>query len=257
MVIAVRKIKFIIFIISFLSICGVNENLIEKKIPRNIQYGYGSGGIINCEEYLKNKYDGEVTEIDSDRLEMINIPQNEFKNNVGNCAIVAITRVLDYYAKNGYLNIDTRDPYEFYQIVEDIAVKKCGYEKEKGGVKAIQLKNILVEVLKYCKSEKILCKQRISVWNFDKHIKKEINEKRPIILSNFIKRGWYGGHALTVCGYKIYNIRKKICGITINKKYPMIEVYDGWSDEVRYVDYRAYNKEVQRYASIINLFKKK
>ena len=254
----VKKINKIIlmFLMMLLAIYLANESfLIEKRIPSSVQSGYGSGGIIKCEEYLKSKYGGEVKKLASKSLELIDIPQNNFKENVGNCAIVAITRIMDYYAKNGYINIETRDPYEFYDIVQEIAVKKHGYDKEKGGIRARDLKKILVDVLKYCNCDKVLCKQRITAWNFKRHIKKEIDAKRPVILCNFINGGWYGGHAMVVCGYKIYNIRKKVCGIFVNKKYPMIEVYDGWSNKVRYIDYRAYNKEIQRYGSTINFLK--
>lgn len=255
MVIMVGKIYKIIlvFLLPVLIICAANESLLMgKKIPSSVQLGYGSSGIINCEEYLKSKYKGEVTKIYSKSLELTNITQNMFQENVGNCAIVAITRLIDYYAKNGYLNIETRDPYEFYQIVQEIAAEKYGYNKEKGGVRALDLVKILRDVLKCCNGNTTLFKQRITVWTFKRHIKREIDANRPVMLGNFSKSGWYGGHALVVCGYSIYNIRKKYCGIFVNKKYPMIEVYDGWSDKVRYIDYRAYNKEIQRYASVIN-----
>lgn len=78
----------------------------------------------------------------------------------------------------------------------------------------------------------------IYVWSFNDQVKKEINADRPVIMN--ILRGYYGNHKVTVCGYAIYKRTKSYLGIKITKTYDMVQVYDGWSTNKKYIDYSAF-----------------
>ena len=114
--------------------------------------------------------------------------------------------------------------------------KKYGYT-EKGGTWPTKINNIIDDVLEdygYSKSYS----KGIYVWTFSGQVKKEIDNKRPVVMN--IVRGYYGNHSVTVCGYSIYKSKHKLLIGSYTKTHNMICTYDGWKSTRRYIDYEAF-----------------
>ena len=226
-----------------------NISCVEKRY--NGQRGYGSSGIFDCEKYLKDKYKGNISVVSSKSVDMINATQREFasKKGEGNCVLVAITRLVHYYAENGYINITDTNVEQIYEIVRQIAIDKYNYTGN--GICILELKSLINDVL-----TQFGCKSTISLkpimWKFDKHIKSEIDNGKPIILAIGEGFGYYRKHALVISGYKIYNVEKNTLWGKKNKQYPVIEVYDGWTNSVRYIDYNKFKHEMQNLTSMVS-----
>lgn len=212
--------------------CDEDDEWLQKSY--NGQSGYGYGGIDDCKKYLKDRYGGTITLSSQKTLPMENFRQADLAKNANNCSLTAITRILYYYYNAGYTKID--DNYiDIYREVEKVA-KKYGYTASKGTFPT-KINNIVEDVLKGYGYSKSKCKG-VYVWYFGTHIKNEIDDKKPVIMN--IARGYYGNHTVTVCGYAVYKRTKKTLGIKITKTYRMIQVYDGWSSDKKYIDYSAF-----------------
>lgn len=207
-----------------------NETL-QKQY--NGQSGSGYGGIDDCSKYLKDRYGGTITKSSSKTLSMANFKQSELESG-NNCSLAAITRVLYYYNKNGYTKISSSYK-KIYEKVKKYA-EKYGYTPSKGTFPT-KINNIVNDVLKDYGYGKSKCKG-IYIWTFNNQVKKEVDNKRPVIMN--IARGYYGNHTVTVCGYAVYKRTKKKLGIKTTKTYNMIQVYDSWSTNKRYIDYSAF-----------------
>ncbi len=195
---------------------------------------YGYGGIIDCKEYLEDRYGGNASLSSAKSLTMQNFKMSNLESNANNCTLVAITRILRYYYDKGYRKIDS-SRYDIYKQVKSVAAK-YGYTAE-DGVGFTKINNIVDDVLDYYGYGDSICKG-IYAWDFDTEVKDEINAGRPVVMN--IARGYYGNHTITVCGYKIYSLTKNALIGTSTKKYNMIEVYDGWESSKRYIDYNAF-----------------
>ncbi len=207
------------------------SELLQKQYKG--QSGSGYGGIDDCSKYLKDRYGGTITKVSSKTLSMANFLQADFGDS-NNCSLAAITRVLYYYSKNGYTKIDS-SYNKIYAKVKKYG-KKHGYTTKKG-TSPTKINNIVNDVLKDYGYKKSKCKG-IYVWTFKKQVKKEVDNKRPVIMN--IARGYYGNHTVTVCGYAVYKRTKKTLGIKTTKTYNMIQVYDSWSNSKKYIDYNAF-----------------
>ena len=229
---------------------NMSQQVLNVERRYNGQQGYGSSGIINCEEYLKDKYKANVSTIAAKKVDMINSTQKEFESmkGEGNCTLVAITRVIHYYATNGYIDITNKDVDRIYETVRQIAIDKYNYTGN--GINMLDLKSLINDVL-----AQFGCKATVSlkpaIWSFNKHIKPEIDNGNPIILTNAEGFGYYRKHALVISGYKICNVEKNRLFGEKHKQYPMLEVYDGWTNSVRYIDYRKFKREMQNLTSIV------
>lgn len=197
------------------------------------QSGSGYGGIDDCKKYLQDRYGGTITKTSSKSLSMANFKQSDLEADASNCTLAAITRIL-YFYRNKYTKIDN-DYTKIYKKVKKVA-KKYGYTKKKGTA-FTKINNIVDDVVHDYGYKKSKC-SGIYVWTFDNQVKAEIDNNRPVIMN--IARGYYANHTVTVCGYAKYTCTKKVLGITTKKTYNMIEVYDGWSNSKRYIDYSAF-----------------
>lgn len=182
---------------------------------------------------MKDRYGGTITKSSAKALSMANFLQADFGDS-NNCSLAAITRVLYYYRKNGYTKIDS-SYNKIYAKVKKYE-KKHGYTTSKG-TKPTKIDNIVKDVLKDYGYGKSKC-NGIYIWNFNNQVKKEIDNKRPVIMN--IARGYYGNHSVTVCGYETYKRTKKTLGVKTTKTYNMIQVYDSWKRSKRYIDYSAF-----------------
>ena len=217
----------------------------------NGQIGYGSSGILDCEEYLKDKYNGEVNLVEYNNLELTDVPQIEFSKGSpeGNCCITTIARVIYYYSESGEIQIEDKDVDAIYNVVRDIAIDKYEYPPE-GGLYSGYVKPLIEDVFEHY-GYNVEVGEEIVYWNFDEHVKNEIDNKKPVILANGLGFGYYSRHALSICGYKTYKVSKRILFWTYNKEYPMIEVCDGWSYRTKYIDYNQFKRELQSWTSMV------
>ena len=227
------------------------ENNIQISKRYDGQRGYGSSGICDCGKYLKDRYKGKITEVCGKSLDVLHDLQSDFAQNEreGNCALVSVTKLVNYYLINGDIEIKDNSVEEIYQTVKKIAVNKYGYAGN--GIKALYMKPLIEDVFKYY-DYKVEVKFNTLTLDFNEQVKKEIDNNRPIILINTgIFGGYYGAHALPIRGYKVYNVSKRILFFKRNKEYPMIEVTDGWEFSNRYIDYDKFKHELQGFASSI------
>lgn len=212
---------------------NVTDDALSKSKKYKGQDGTGYGGITDPEKYLKDRYGGTISKSSTKSLWMASFICSKFETE-GNCTLVAITRILDYYRKEGYNKI----PLIQQDIYDDVlkVAKKYGFTESKGTMPT-KINNIIDKVLDNYGYPKSYSKG-IYVWNFKENVKKEIDKDRPVIMN--IARGYYGGHTVTVCGYGIYKSKHKMLIGSYKKTHNLIQVYDGWECTKRYIDYEAF-----------------
>lgn len=201
----------------------------------------GYGNITDCKKYLEEKYGGKVELISEKSLEMRCFTTKVFESEEKNCSLTAITRVLAYYGDKGYAGIEKSVP-DIYKTVKSTAWGN-GYTLKRG-TNPTKIDNIIKKVLGGYGYKKAKCRG-IYAWGFKPEVKKEIDADRPVIMN--ITRGYYAKHSVTVCGYKIYKVTKKwLFGSRKINGY-MIEVYDGWSEKKKYIDYKLFADDLINY----------
>ena len=231
------------------------QNILEDNLQISKRYngqeGYGSSGIVDCKKYLKHKYKGSITKLLEKELDLVPIRQIDFSEtwDEGNCVLVAITKMVNYYSINGDITIKDKNLVEIYRTVKNIAVSKYRYTPETG-VAMIYIKPLIEDVFKAYNC-KVSVHSTSVIWNFEDDIKNQIDNDRPVIFANSIGFGYYSEHALLVSGYETYNVNKKRLVRPDDKKYPMIQVHDGWSYSARYIDYNKFKWEIQNLTSTI------
>ncbi len=149
---------------------------------------------------------------------------SRLEKGVENCSTAAITRVLSYYRERGMKRFP--DEKALYAVIKEIAVK-YGYTA-KNGTNFTKIDNILsgaFSAFNYSGKAK-----SIYIWDFDT-VRKEIDRENPLILN--IAFGKYRDHTVTVVGYFERTVRKG----AFRRRERMLEIYDGWSEDVRVLDF--------------------
>lgn len=196
------------------------------------------GGIEDPLKYVNDRYDEGWTEIanpNSSISGMKNFTQNSLESGANNCTLASITRVMKYYSERGYSNIPT-DINKIYEKVRQIG-EKHGYDPKKTGLardlfvytpfEIDEMTKETWEAFGYTNATPDN-KYGVFVDQLDV-IKDNINNGDPVLLS--IPGGDdYSGHTVTVLGYKEFQKEGE------DSRF-LIEVYDGWSQNVRYVDW--------------------
>ena len=206
-----------------------NENNLENHYNGQDLNAWGYGGIYDCELYLQDRYGVQILTStgesinDNEKYTLRDLSSTD--NN--NCTIGAVTRLI---AHEGRINIPgfSLSPYVVYPIVKERAIQ-YGYTPEKGTFPT-KINNIIEKSAEDVGRYDVRSKG-VYIWNFDSEVVQQINEKKMVVMN--ITRGYYQNHSVAVVGYKIYTAE---VGNSI-KEYPMIEIYDGWVEEVRYIDY--------------------
>ncbi len=206
-----------------------NKNLKENGQHNSFK---GYGGIEEPARYINREYGLGWNETDTATIsEVESFTQILFENDSNNCVLASITRVMKYYNIIGYSNIPT-DVIEIYKTVKNIGVK-YGYDPIKTGV----IRDLFVytpwviddmvkdtwKAFNYIKGDG--CNDYFSKL---KIIKKSIDKFNPLLLN--MAFGDYKNHTVSVIGYKVYSKKDK-------RDNTLVQIYDGWSNTVRYIDW--------------------
>lgn len=135
------------------------------------------------------------------------------------CTLAALTRVLAYYRDHGAA---FPEDGALYSAVREAAVKH-GYTVRRG-TNPFRIAAVAREVLRHfgCPGK---VKSRY-LWSFST-MRRAIGNGHPLLFN--IAFGYYRDHTVTVIGVREYR--------RAWKKRRLIEVYDGWTKEKRYIDY--------------------
>jgi len=215
-----------------------------ETIKSNGQASYCSdyGGIDEPKKFLEVVYNNNGYTLGYEKTlcsKISNFTQGYLEPNAGNCTLASITRILKYFGDQGYTKIpvNTKD---IYIKVRDIGVNH-GYKPSApdSGVKSywynlvtynpFEIDNMVQEAWDAFNYQSGKGNNKYT-FTFDT-IKNEIDNNRPMLLN--IGTGDYSGHTVTIIGYKYYNSPDR--NSYVDK--PFLQIYDGWSDEIRYIDY--------------------
>ena len=220
----------------------------------------GAGGIEDPLRYVNDKYGDGWKETRSSSISGVqNFTQGSLEANANNCVLASITRVMKYYSDMGYSNIPS-DINEIYKKVREIGVEH-GYDPEKTGFfrdlfvyTPFEIDEMVRDTWKAFGYENVSPDNKYGVFTDQVQVIKEnIDNGDPVLLS--IPGGDdYGGHTVTVIGYKEFSKEGEE-----NKFF--VEIYDGWSQNVRYVDWSVLKEGMQQlrfdenfYSDIASLF---
>ncbi|WP_027628453.1 hypothetical protein [Ruminiclostridium cellobioparum] len=196
----------------------------------------GYGGIEDLERYVVFELGTGWEQKKSKKIEQIlNFKQTIFgPDNRNNCTLASITRIMKYYSALGFHEIPS-DIHEIYAIVREIGVKH-GYDPEKSGIlrdlfiyTPFEIKTMVGDTWKKFGYERSK-PNNIYIGKL-KAIKNSIDDMNPVLLN--IACGDYEGHTVTVTGYREFGSSREHCN---NRTF--VQVYDGWSEDVRYIDWK-------------------
>ena len=202
----------------------------REQLPQNLKKPSGTGGIADCESYLREKYGCEPV-LEKEVLLPVETASNlqiSGRKGAENCSVAAVARISEYWC--GVQNVSfPHNLADTYQVAEILAATKYKYTAQKG-LSQLRIKPLLHEV---AHRYGIYLNVRLHfLWNYKKHIEGELDAGRPVILN--IALGYYRNHSITVAGYRIYD-----CG---GKKIPMLAAADGWNPGLRYIDVREFRR---------------
>ncbi len=215
----------------------MTENTDTKNNGQHKDF-YGYGGIESLDRYIKIEYGYGWEQKSSKCIEGIpNFKQSSFgAENQNNCTLASITRIMKYYSDLGLQGIPS-DIQDIYSIVREIGVKH-GYSPEKSGLfrdlfiyTPFEIKTIVRET--WSKFGYVGSKSKNIYYRKLKIIKNSIDDMNPVLLN--IAGGDYQGHTVTVIGYKVYGDNREC-----QPDMSFVTVLDGWSEEVRYIDWKKF-----------------
>lgn len=146
-----------------------------------------------------------------------------------NCVLVSITRVLAYYASQGWSRIPL-EPERIYSVVREIGVRH-GYDPGKSGL----LRDLFVYtpfVIDDIATEAWQAfgynagRSRNRYLRKLEAIRQDIDAGNPLLMS--LAFGDYPSHTVTVTGYRIYTLPG-------HRPRHYIRIFDGWRTKDRYV----------------------
>ena len=203
----------------------------------------GYGKIVVPELYMYSTY-GSGKLKDSNNISNVtgvninNKTQSQYENgnNINNCTLTSITKILEYYQKLGNMGIPLNDQ-DIYDEVKNIAKDKYGYSDEKGVPESVAIKlqngSILTDSWKGLAGYYHGKGNDLFTVNANLTIKNQVDKGNPFMLN--IVSGTYVSHTITGVGYQDYTISNS------NKNIMLIEVYDNYSNTARYIDFNRFN----------------
>jgi len=202
----------------------------KEQVPENHKKAAGPGGIADCEKYLKEHYGADPV-LEREILLPIETDSNlqmSGRKGAENCSVAAAARVCEYWCSRE----DVKFPHNLadsYQVSEILAASRHRYTEQKG-LSQFRIKPLLHE-LTHRYGINLDCRLHI-LWNYKKHIERELEAGRPVILN--IALGYYRNHSVTVAGLREYS-----CG---GKQVIMLAIADGWNPGIRYIDMRVFRR---------------
>lgn len=210
------------------------------------KYFSGYGGIEDPTKYVNAEYSSGWTESKSASISGIdNFKQAELESDANNCTLASITRIMKYYSGMGYSKIPS-DIKIIYKKVREIGVKH-GYDPKKTGI----LRDLFIytpweidNMVKDTWDEFGYPKGDADNDYFSKlgTIKSNIDEHHPLLLN--MVSGDYSGHTVTVIGYKTFSKKEES-----DKNF--VQIYDGWSNTIRYIDWTKFGNTLSSITKII------
>ena len=192
----------------------------------------GYGGIENPDLHCRvTAGDGWEMERDVVIPEVDGFSQNQLESGAPNCVPVSLTRVLQAFARKGYVRVPL-PPEEIYPHVRRVAVRH-GYDPRKHGLfydlfvyTPFSIGRMAAEAWQAFGYEHGSGKNRY-VGRL-RHIRAHLDMGMPVLLN--LAFGDYPSHTLTVTGYRVY--------VRAGRRYRVyLRVFDGWSPETRYIDW--------------------
>jgi hypothetical protein len=190
------------------------------------------GGIEDLLKYINNEYGASWVESKASTVSGIeNFTQASLEGAANNCTLAAITRIMRYFRDKGYNRIPS-DIGEIYKRVRKVAVEH-GYDPKKVG--------FLRDLFVYTPWE--IDDMVRDVWKAFGYadgngnnrylfklgsITNNIDNGSPILLN--ITSGYYENHTVCVIGYKVFSRQGE-------RDMMFVQVYDGWSEAKRYIDW--------------------
>ena len=207
----------------------------------------GYGGIYNLSQYIKDRY-GDGWTLSQGKF-IVGVPiftQNDMEKNANNCTLTAIARVLAYHRDtNDRCGIP--DNKSLYEDIKSIA-RTHGYTAE-AGTWPTEIDNIVDELIRKYGYEGAGTNLYLTEYTFD-NVKKEIDANRPLLLN--IAVGYYSNHTITVIGYYEYVRYQGLLNIKQTKRF--LRVHEGWTGEVRYIEFSKPMKPIVGSLSTIEIF---
>ncbi len=209
----------------------------------------GYGGIEAIEKYVAFEFGTGWEQKKSKNIEgILNFKQTIFgSDDQNNCTLASITRIMKYYSDQGLQEIPS-DINELYGIVREIGVKH-GYNPAKSGLlrdlfiyTPFEIKTMVRDTWERfgylrSKSKNIYFKKLKAIIN-------SVDDMNPVLLN--IAGGDYKGHTVTVTGYRVFgNSREQRDDRTF------VQIYDGWSEDMRYIDWRRFGATLANVTRII------
>lgn len=193
----------------------------------------GYGGIVDTTMYVNATFGSGWIEAETVSITGIaGFAQQELEEYANNCTLASITRIMKYYSDRGYANIPS-DIKEIYTEVRKIGVAH-GYDPKKNSI----LRDLFVytpwdidnmvrdtwRAFGYTNGD-----GRNSYFLKLNTLKSNINNSNPLLLN--ITYGDYKGHTVSVIGYKVFSKEGE-------KDITLVQIFDGWSETVRYIDWK-------------------
>ncbi len=198
----------------------------------------GYGGIEDLERYVAFELGTGWEQKKSKNIKgILNFKQTIFgPDNLNNCTLASITRTMKYYSDLGFQKIPSV-VHEIYAAVREIGVKH-GYDPEKSGIlrdlfiyTPFEIKTMVRDTWKRFGYES--SKSNNIYFRRLKTIKNSIDDMNPALLN--IAWGDYKGHTVTVTGYRVFSSSREHCD-----DRTFVQVYDGWSEDIRYIDWKKF-----------------
>ncbi len=207
----------------------------------------GYGGIEELDKFINNEYGSGWAQKKSKNISgILNFKQTSFgPGNNNNCTLASITRIMKYYSDQGLKEIPA-DVNELYSIVREIGIKH-GYDPAKSG--------LIRDLFIYTPFEiKTMVNDTWSKFGYPsgnsknryfrklRAIKESIDDMNPVLLN--IAGGDYKGHTVTVTGYKVF-------GRESHPDRTFVQIFDGWSENIRYIDWKKFGYTLANVTRII------
>jgi len=197
----------------------------DKNFRGQAENAFGYGGIFSSFLYVNHRY-GPGWQVDRTRtvlLTLDNFRQDRW-NDDRNCVLASITRIFAFYRDVHEMSVIPRNN-TLYRHIRDIALQH-GY-RPMWGTPPTRIDNIMNDMLSHFNLDGSVRHHLTTL----AYAKRELDAGRPFLLN--VATGFYANHTVTVTGYRTYTRG--------NETKTFLSVYDGWTEQLRFIDFHAFN----------------